>query len=270
MSSGKLNGSGAHPSTADKPREETRVHTRILRFQLGIDESRAYWANIGGADEGHSHLDAYTNRWFGSVSENRAKVIMREMRARYEAYPQALNVLAQWPDMSPATRTLICHWHLQLSDPLYRALTGEFLEERREHFEPQIDRDQVIRWVGDQQPDRWSRRTQVAFASKLLTAAHSAGLVETTRDPRPLVYPRVSDRALSYAVHLLREVRFEGTLLNNPYLRSVGMSGRFLEDRLRTLPGAEIRRMGDLVEFETDTPSLQVWSQTRLRSTEAR
>ena len=254
----------------DKPAEETRIHTRILRFQLGVDESRAYWSNAGGSDHEHTALEAFENRWFGSVSENRTKVIMREMGARFEAFPTALDVLTDWPDMTPATRTLICHWHLQLADPLYRAFTGEYLEHRRENFEPQVDRDQVIRWVGVQQPDRWARSTRVAFASKLLTAAHSAGLVETTRDPRPLLYPRVSDRALSYLLHLLREVRFEGSLLDNPYLRSVGMSGKFLEDRTRTLPGADLRRMGDLVEFDTDTPTLQVWSQTHLKTSEAR
>lgn len=256
-------------TTTQKPAEETRIHTRIACFQLGVEESRAYWTFVDGSGGEHSALEAYSQQWFGSVSENRAKVIMRDMRARYDAFPAALDVLAKWREMTPATRTIICHWHLQLADPLYREFSGVYLVEHRHSYEPELHREKVVRWVGDQQPDRWSRSTRVAFASKLLTAAHCAGLVETNRDPRPLVYPRVTDEALSYFLHLLREIRFEGTLLDNPYLRSVGMSGKFLEDRLRTLRGAELRRMGDLVEFDTDAPDLKSWSHHNLTTSEA-
>lgn len=244
----------------NKKLAETReIHTRILRFQLGADESRAYWQRVDAADPQRPWQPALEERWFGAVSESRVKVIMREMQLRYDAYPPALHALANWEDMSPATRAVICHWHLQLADPLYRAFTGDFLEERRQALDPTVSREQVLRWVSRGNEERWGRTTRVAFASKLLTAAYHAGLVASTRDPRPLQYPRVSDRALSYMVHLLRELRIEGSLLDNPYLRSVGLSGTFLEDRLRTLPNITLRRMGHLVEFTTLTPNLSAW-----------
>lgn len=253
----------------DMPAEETRIHTRILRFQLGVDESRAYWSFVDDPRAERTPLEAFNQRWFGSVSENRAKVIIRDMRARYDAFPAALEALSAWRGMRPATRILICHWHLQLADPLYRRFTGEYLVDRRESFDPEVDRERVTRWVGEQEPDRWARRTRVEFASKLLTAAHAAGLVETTRDPRPLVYPRVTDPALSYILHLLREVQIEGSLVDNPYLRSVGLTGKFLEDRLRTLPGVELRRMGDLVEFDSSSQDLKAWAKQSLGTSEA-
>jgi hypothetical protein len=49
------------------------------------------------------------------------------LRARFDAFPNALHVLQRWPHMSPDTRRVVCHWHLQLSDPLYRDFTGTFL-----------------------------------------------------------------------------------------------------------------------------------------------
>ena len=254
----------------EKPAEEKATHTRILRFQLGPEESRAYWERVEDMHAQRSSLEAFNGQWFGAISENRTKVVMGEMRARYDAFPAALGVLSRWRGMTPATRTLICHWHLQLADPLYRAFTGEYLEERRESFKPEVEREDVIRWVALQEPERWGRRTLVAFGSKLLTAAYSVGLVETKRDPRPLLYPRVTDEALAYMMHLLQEVDYQGSILENPYLRSVGLSGKFLEDRLRTLPGAELHRMGDLVEFKTAAPDLKSWSTTSLGLSEAR
>ncbi|MCX5953197.1 MAG: hypothetical protein NTZ40_06835 [Cyanobacteria bacterium] len=38
------------------------------------------------------------------------------------------------------------------------------------------------------------------------------------------MFPLVPDDALTYLLHLLREVDFEGTVLANPYLRSVGLA----------------------------------------------
>ena len=80
--------------------------------------------------------------------------------------------------------------------------------------------------VADQGPGRWTMATKVQFASKLLSAAYAAGLVASRRDPRPLTVPRVPDDALEYLLYLLREVEFEGTLLDNPYVASVGLDGR--------------------------------------------
>ena len=104
--------------------------------------------------------------------------------------------------------------------------------------------------------------TRIQFASKLLSAAFSAGLVGSNRDPRPLPLPRVGDDALSYLLYLLRETRFEGTLLDNPYLRSIGLDGPVLEDRLHGLPSLRFARQGDLVEVGWRHPDLIGWARS--------
>src|SRR4030095_2462597 len=117
-----------------------------------------------------------------------------------------------------------------------------------------------VGWVGRQGPERWTMSTRIQFASKLLSAAYSAGLVGSNRDPRPLVVPRIGDDALEYLLYLLREVEFAGTLLKNPYLASVDLAGPLLEDRLRSLPGIEFRGQGDLHDFGWRYPSLTQWA----------
>src|SRR5690606_26566169 len=119
-----------------------------------------------------------------------------------------------------------------------------------------------LRWVRRQdpstakQPGRWSAATHAQFASKMLSCAHAAGLVARTNDPRPLTTPRVTSAALGHLLDLLRDVEVRGSLHDNPYLRSVGIVGTILDDRVRTLPSVTLRRIADLVDisFEHDSP----------------
>lgn len=239
--------------------ETTTVHTRLLKSTLEVDDSRAYWerAQPGSDPTVDEAFDAY---WFGAKSHDRIRVLLANFRARYDAFPAALRALHQWRHMEPDTRTLICHWHLQLSDPLYRAFSGDYLIERRDSSPGAVTRDLVVTWVGAQGPGRWTMATRIQFASKLLSAAYGAGLVASTRDPRALKFPRVGDDALTYAMYLLREIDFKGTLLDNPYVRSVGLDGGVLEDRLRGLQALHFGRQGDLVDFGWRYPTLESWA----------
>ena len=74
----------------------------------------------------------------------------------------------------------------------------------------------------------------------------------------------MSDEALAYWMYFLRELTFDGSLLNNPYLGSVGLSGEFLEQRLRRVPGLGFARMGDLYEFDWQYPDLVIWAENIL------
>jgi len=128
---------------------------------------------------------------------------------------------------------------------------------------PHVSRDAVITWVGEQGPGRWTMATRIQFASKLLTAANAAGLVIGIRDPRPLAVPPVPDEALTYLLHLLRDLQFTGTLLDNPYLASVGLAGPELDARLRALDTVRFRRQGTLVELEWAYADLPTWARAR-------
>lgn len=250
------------PRGPGRPSEVAEVHTRILRLALGVEESRSYWENVDPSVPASARpLAAFEQRWFGAKSLERTRTLVPNFVDRYDRYPEALEVLRRWRSMDAATRTLVCHFHLQLSDPLYRRYTGEYLVARRVLRDPKVDRDSTLRWVQDEYPERWSASTCVQFASKLLSAASEAGLVSAKRDPRTLLLPKVTDLALGYLLHLLRGVDFAGTLTENPYLASVGLTDTFLDQRLRTVRGLSYRRMAHLREFEWEYPSLSTWAE---------
>lgn len=247
--------------------EVTAIHSQLLRVTLEAEHARAYWElarpDLPVDQEAALAFSAY---WFGAKSMPRVRNLLAAFRLRFGAYPQALEVLRMWTDIDRDSRNAVCHWHVQLTDPLYRAFSGELLPELRMRGRGDVGREAVLRWIEDLDRERrWSAATRVGFASKLMSVAHAAGLLETTRDPRPIVTPKVSGRAVAYLMYLLRSVRFEGRVHDNPYLRSVGLEGGLLDDRLRTAPGIELRRVGDVVELDWRYPGLLGWAHHTLR-----
>jgi len=249
----------------EQPTECNVLHCRLMKCALEVDNSRAYWQHLGDSEKSVSAQRAFSEFWFGARSLARIEMLLAHLRWRFDRYPSALQVLSFWREMDPDTRRLICHWHLQLSDPLYRTFTGNYLVARRDTGRVDVTRDLVITWVGDQAPERWTIPTRVKFATKLLHAAHAAGLVASTRDPRQLCNPRISDDGLSYLMYLLKEVHFAGTLLENPYLASVGLEGAEFDRRLRGLKCLDFKRQGDLVDFGWRYSSLLDWANACLR-----
>jgi hypothetical protein len=234
-----------------------------MKCALEVEDARAWWTH-------HPHTarvqapQAFSEYWLGARSLPRTEVLLANLRARFDAFAPALSVLHRWPHMDADTRRLICHWHLQLSDPLYRRFTGEWLVQRRAGLRPSVTRDLVVTFMGEHGKPQWTLASRVQFASKLLSAAFAAGLVGSNRDPRPLPLPRVPDEALEYLLYLLRGVTFEGSLLANPYLASVGLAGPALDDRLRGLSALRFDRQGDLVAFDWQFTDLAAWAHDRL------
>lgn len=245
---------------SERLREVSEVHTRLQKAALEVEAAREYWLRAGGDAPVSARL-AFEESWFGSRSLPRIAELLANLRARFDAYPPSLQVLHRWSGMEPDTRRLVCHWHLQLSDPLYRAFTGEFLAARRESIRPEVTRDIVLRWLTERSgSDRWAVSTRLKFASKLLSSAYGAGLLSSNQGTRGIRTPGLPDRALEYLLHLLRGVQFEGSLLANPYLRSVGLEGPLLEDRLRRLGALRFGRQGDLVELGWVHDGLESWA----------
>ena len=252
----------------DRPSEVMKVHSRLLKCALEVEDCRSYWKHVDPADDAPRADKAFEAYWFGARSLARVKVLIINFRYRFDAYPEALEVLRCWEHMNPNTRKLVCHWHLQLADPLYRMFTGEYLVQRLESARPEVTRDLVAGWVKEHAPERWRTNTIIHFASKLLSSALSAGLVGSNRDPRPLMLPQVGDDALIYLLYLLRGVTFEGTLIDNPYLASVGLVHGVLTDRLRALDALQFRRQADLVDIDWDHPDLATWARHNLFAAE--
>jgi hypothetical protein len=251
-------------TAASEQAEIQEPHSRLLRCSLCVEESRSYWAHVDPDDARASAGAAFGASWFGTKSEAWTTELLANMRVRFDAFPSALRVLAAWRSMPPETRRLVCHFHLQLTDPLYRSFTGAYLPERRDSTRPVVHRQTVIQWVVDHGPERWALKTRMQFASRLLTCALAAGLLRGNRDPREAVAPRVPDHAFAYILYALRGIEFRGSLIENPYLASIGLVGGHLADRLRVLPSLEFRRVGDVHEIEWRYPDLATWARAEL------
>jgi hypothetical protein len=250
-------------------REASQIHARLLKCGLEVESSRAFWSRSGDAaiiDAQH----AFNEYWFGARSLSRTKVLLAEMKSRYASYPEPLEALRRWRDASADARLLVCHWHLQLTDPLYRSFTGERLADARASTRPEITREAVVDWVKRRVGRRWTSSTQVLYASKLLSAAHSAGLVASKRDPRRVAVPRVADDALEYLMYLLRSVRFKGTLLENPYVRSVGLERSHIEYRLQRLQGLTFKKQGELFDIAWRYSDQTAWVEAKTTPRRAR
>ncbi|MEH2361137.1 BrxA family protein [Nostoc sp.] len=242
-------------------KEVSQFHTRLLRTSLALEESRAYWEYLkAGIPKEKRAVIAFEERWFGSKSMARVRSLLIEFSHRFDTYPTALRVLSQWRPNNPTTRQNICHWHMQLTDPIYRSFTGIFLEQRRLQSNSDIDRDIVARWVTQQLESEWSAATTFRMATGLIATAAAAGLCSENSGMRSLKYPKVTDEALVYWLYFLRDLYFEGSLLSNPYFNSVGLFDSFLEQRLTRLPGLSFTRMGNLYDFGWHYADLTSWA----------
>ena len=249
---------GAEPHYGE---EVDQFHTRLLRTSLAVEESRAYWERWrAGIPREQLAVIAFEERWFGNKSLSRVRQLVSEFGHRYDAYPVAFSLLLWWQPKDPVTRQNICHWHLQLTDPLYRAFTADFLEQRRTQGNLTVDRDVTVRWLNQHLKREWASATAFRMATGLVGASSAAGLTTENPGSRQLKYPKVTDEALGYWLHFLRHLSIKGTLLANAYFASVGLSEGFLEQRLRRLPELSFGRMGDLYDFGWHHEDLWSWA----------
>jgi len=247
--------------------EADLIHTRALQVSLAVEESAAFWAHH---DPARTRTDeaiiAFEERWFGHRSLARVRVLLGAFEERFVAFGPAQAALARWLPRDASTRGPICHWHVQLADPLYRAFASTFLDSQRERPERAVTHDHVERWLEQGWSARWGPSTRARMASGLLSTAAAAGLCGDPEGPlnaRPLRWPAVSDDALTWLLYLLRAVGFTGTLRANPYLASVGLTGELLEQRLRGLTALRYGRMMDVTEFGWLHPDLNAWVDSR-------
>lgn len=246
-------------------REVTAEHTGLLRMGLAEPESREYWRHADRNLAFNEKIQAaFEERWFGSRTMVRVRHLLLGFQARFDAFPHALKALHHWNPTEPADRRLLCHWHVQLSDPLYRTFTATHLVERLQHPQPTLDKNAVIRWLDNHTEQRWAASTTQRMTAGLMGCLNEVGFTEKTTALRPLSLPKVSDHALAYGLYLLRETEFVGQLADNPYLASVGLTGEQLEARLSRLPGVKFRKMSDVKELEWTYPDLYQWARREL------
>ena len=87
------------------PCETREIHSRLMKCALAVEESRAYWQYGQPEDNRPVAQVAFEEYWFGAKSLPWVRVIISNMRARFDAFPEAFGVLRRWREMAPETRT---------------------------------------------------------------------------------------------------------------------------------------------------------------------
>jgi hypothetical protein len=64
----------------DRPSEATRIHTRLLKCTLEVEDSRAYWSHAVRANGSMTARRAFDEFWFGAKSLGRIEVLMANLR----------------------------------------------------------------------------------------------------------------------------------------------------------------------------------------------
>lgn len=251
---------------SERPKEATTFHTRLLKAGLAVEESRAYWERRK-SQPAPTAQTAFAEYWFGAKSVLWLQRLLTDMRERYEVFPEALQVLARWDRMQSSVRVSICHWHLQLADPLYRAFTGTFLPHRNRDGFDNVSGEVVAAWIDEICPEKWQLATRKQFARKLLYAAKDAGLLKASKTEWSLKTPHVDETALHYLMYTLRGISIEGSLTANPYLKSVCLDELDLARRLHTASPVILHRQGSLIDFTWRYESLNDWASATINAT---
>ena len=73
--------------------EALEIHSRLIKCPLAVEESRAYWERAKPDDDRSSAQIAFEEYWFGAKSLPWVKVLVSNMQARFDAFPEAFGVL---------------------------------------------------------------------------------------------------------------------------------------------------------------------------------
>ncbi len=229
--------------------ESNELPKHLPRCAMLVEESLAYWEHIDPRSSPEDRLDeARRDRWFGPPQHpSRISNLLTELAARFDAFPHALRLL-QSIALPPASCPLVCHVHFALADVRYRRFTGEYLADRRERGLGAAGVEQVAEWIAANERALGRPSSHAGLAKRLLVSAGEAGLIEEDGAPRAVGPPELLGMVVAYVLYLLREIRFSGTLLENAYLRGLGVTAENVRETIEAAPGVRMTagwRAGD-------------------------
>lgn len=203
--------------------EVTEPHTGLLRLGLALPQSLIFWERARH-DATPSELvqTALEEGWYPELSRARVDYLVKQLARRFPF--SARRMLEFQRRAENSGNQLVCHWHLQLTDPLYRHFTRDFLLSQWSTGNASVDLEECENWVREQEVARdWKPVTVRRMGSGLLNAATEAGLCSGSgRGEHLLKIPTVNTEDIEYLRLLLAEAGASEQL--HGYLLSVGVS----------------------------------------------
>ena len=203
--------------------EVNTPHTGLLRLGLALPQSVIFWERAAEETAVKALQDqAVAQQWFDGLSDTRTRYIIGQLSKRFPF--EARRALAFGEGLEPHQAQLRCHWHLQLTDPIYRRFTSEYLFNCWTSPHASVELEGVITWVsGLPLAKDWKKVTVRRMGSGLLSAATEAGLCQGSgKKEKALRVPRVEPEDRDYLRNLLSQAEASASL--SLYLRSVGQS----------------------------------------------
>lgn len=178
-------------------------HTGLLRMSLEVEASQVFWTLADDRESPRERRErAQREGWYPEFSEARYRYVLSELERRFPS--AARKALRAWrPDQQTA---LVCHWHLQWSDPLYRDFTSSYLVTAWAMPEQGVGVSDIEGWLFQRGTHHaWSPSTRRRLASGLLGAATEAGFLSGHGRRRELRTVGVDRTSLAYLRAFLAE-----------------------------------------------------------------
>jgi hypothetical protein len=202
----------------------TTPHTRIKKVGPRLDLARAY-IRYANPDDGIAiqRQKAWDEHWFGFLSEPMFKQVLPAFHQRFGQYTSILKTLKGWLEYELEAHDfrLICHLHIQLTDPLYRWVTGTYMPQRYAEGYDEITTMVTFRQIQENGGESFSPPSLNKLSSCILSAARDNGLLKG-KAKKSFDRPLVSVTFLGYLIHVLRLFQFPlSDLPTSPYIQSV-------------------------------------------------
>jgi hypothetical protein len=177
---------------------------------LEVEASRLFWQRALPEEPAtERRRRAREEGWYPRLSEARLRYLMGELEKRF---PSALlEPLRSWGPEPERQAPLVCHWHLQWSDPLYLDFTSGYLVESWARSDRSVSVNDVDGWLQRRgSHSSWSESTRRRLASGLLAAARDAGFLRGQGRQKELRTVMVDEASLLYLSRLRELAQAEG------------------------------------------------------------
>jgi len=212
----------------------TNEHMTMLRIAARMDESRSYIRNYNpGCSQKELKAKAWEEQWFGFIPESIFIRLMPALYNRFGKYPEMISVLQQWMDtgLEGFDFKLICNLHIQLSDPYYRWLSGDYIPDRLKNGLNEITSATTAFDFKRRFEKNIKSNTLKHLAVNLLDTATDTGLLKGATQ-KFVQTPPISALFFGYLIFTLGSFGFPmADLIDSPFIKSIVND----KSRLRTL-----------------------------------
>jgi len=204
----------------------SEASTTMMKVGARLEESRSYLNFVNFEDSLKKQKEkAWNEQWFGFLPEQILETVVFALYQRFGQFPLIVKVLKTWIDKGLDNHDfkLLCHFHIQLTEPYYRWATGQYFYQRyNEGFDdiPSNILGKQLEKAFGKEKDLSSQSYQ-RLARGILSTARDTGILKGKAE-KFFAHPLVSIEFLGYLVYALYHFKFPfGEFVTSPYIQSV-------------------------------------------------